>query len=149
MNSTINCWEFILLSSRITIAALRRAIQSLPSDPPKVDPKVWYCTQKQHWLGWLRYYHGPGAYGRKNQVRRDARFAYNHVVNPYLLSWLVKASGAPAPIVASVNRLCSRHASFMTRSGAIRAVVPWEMIERKLWPLGRKRREAGDVQQRG
>ena len=42
------------------IAAIRR----LPADPPYGDPNVWYPNQKEHWLGWLREYDGPGAYDR-------------------------------------------------------------------------------------
>ena len=36
-------------------------------------PEVWYHTQKEHLLGWLKAYDGPGAYGRK-QWNRDAQF---------------------------------------------------------------------------
>ena len=39
---------------------------------------AWYTSQKQHWLGWLRDYSGPGAYGRKAKAARGARFVYNH-----------------------------------------------------------------------
>jgi hypothetical protein len=39
--------------------------------------KVWYSTQKEHWLGWLKEYDGPGYYGRKKR-HRSAEFAYNH-----------------------------------------------------------------------
>lgn len=45
-------------------------------------PGVWYRTQKEHWLGWLRDYDCPGAYGRKVTGGRDSHFVYNHVVNP-------------------------------------------------------------------
>lgn len=27
--------------------------------------RVWYTSQKEHWLGWLSEYDGPGAYDRK------------------------------------------------------------------------------------
>lgn len=73
----------------VSISNLMRAIERLPSDKPVMDPKKWYKTQKEHWLGWLREYHGPSAYGRKNGRRRDAKFAYNHIVEPKMLVWLV------------------------------------------------------------
>jgi hypothetical protein len=38
---------------------------------------AWYTTQKEHWLGWLSEYCGPGYYGRKNW-QRSAEFVYNH-----------------------------------------------------------------------
>lgn len=49
----------------ITIPQFIRVIRRLPSDKPIEDPHVGYDTQKQHWLGWLRGYKGPGAYGLK------------------------------------------------------------------------------------
>ena len=27
---------------------------------------VWYTSQKEHWLGWLKGYNGPGHYRRKH-----------------------------------------------------------------------------------
>src|SRR5262245_45052949 len=48
---------------------------------------VWYKTQQEHWLGWLREYSGPGAYGRGNW-KRSAEFVYNHIVNPQMLVYL-------------------------------------------------------------
>lgn len=65
----------------ISVQTFRRAIQRLPSDEPRAESGVWYLTQKQHWLRWLGGYHGPGAYGRLTGKRRDARFAYNHIVD--------------------------------------------------------------------
>jgi hypothetical protein len=58
----------------------RQAIRRLPADDPVVDPKKWYTTQKQHWVGWLGEYQGPGFYGRRTGSRRDAEYAYNHIV---------------------------------------------------------------------
>src|SRR5687768_1490863 len=58
------------------------AIRKLPTDKPVVTPGKWYLTQKEHWLGWLSGYDGPGAYGRKGGPHQDAMFAYNHIVEP-------------------------------------------------------------------
>ena len=52
---------------------------------------VWYITQKEHWLGWLSQYDGPGAYGRKTRSGRSAEFVYNHINCPPML--LVGGSG--------------------------------------------------------
>jgi hypothetical protein len=54
----------------------------------------WYSSQKEHWLGWLREYTGPGYYGRKVPTR-TAEFVYNHVVCPPMVLWLGEASGVP------------------------------------------------------
>lgn len=87
----------------ISVAMLRAAIQELPSDKPTPHPSVWYATQKEHWLGWLRYYGGPGAYGRKGGAGRDAEFAYNHIVNFQMLLWLIKAAGLPPATVRKAH----------------------------------------------
>ena len=68
-----------------TPSALRRAISKLPEDERTNSPKVWYRSQLEHWLGWLEKYDSPGAYGRKVTSGRDARFVYNHVVEPKML----------------------------------------------------------------
>jgi hypothetical protein len=68
------------MNKSIGINRFTQAIQRLPSDNPKVTPGKWYKTQKQHWLGWLKEYHGPGAYGRKTSQERDAIYDYNNIV---------------------------------------------------------------------
>jgi len=77
----------------VSIGRFIKAIQALPSDEPRVYPKKWYATQKEHWLGWLRDYHGPGAYGRRSEIRRDAEYVYNHIVEVEMLLWLIEAAG--------------------------------------------------------
>src|SRR5450755_1981595 len=51
---------------------------------------VWYRSQKEHWLGWLSEYDGPGAYGRTNS-NRSAEFTYNHINCAQMLFWLAEA----------------------------------------------------------
>jgi len=80
------------LKRTISIAQFIRVIERLPSDQAIHDPRVWYTTQKEHWLGWLHEYDGPGAYGRIPGKQRDAKFAYNHIVEPKMLLWLIEAS---------------------------------------------------------
>ena len=123
----------------MTIGAFCRIIGQLRSDRPKIVHGIWYRTQKEHWLGWLRYYHGPGAYGRKIGQRHDAKYAYNHVVNPFMLAWLVEASGLPSRRTDKVRSCCSRAGSLMARSGAIRRIVPWDEMQAALLRKDRKR----------
>lgn len=111
---------------------LRRAIAKLPEDERIVDPKVWYKSQKEHWLGWLGAYDGPGAYGRKVTSGRDARFVYNHVVNPQMLFYLVSTSGVEAAVVAEAGRYAEAGPSMMARSAWIRRHVPWDLVEAAL-----------------
>jgi hypothetical protein len=120
----------------ISIEQFRKKISKLPKDPPLVRPGIWYTTQWQHWQGWLDGYDGPGAYGRKNW-NRDAKFAYNHIVCPGLLLYLIQAIPLQQDIVATAQMAERDAKTFMAKAGAIRKVVPWEMIYQALW--GRKK----------
>ena len=93
---------------------------------------VWYSTQKEHWLGWLKEYSGPGYYGRKDW-NRDAEFVYNHIVCPPMVLWLGEASGISAALVRKA-RLAALHAkpNLSAHAAAIRRVIPWGLIEAHL-----------------
>lgn len=123
----------------VTITKFINAIRRLPSDEPIDRPGVWYRTQKEHWLGWLGNYDGPGAYGRINW-NRDAKFAYNHVVCPELLLYLIRAIPLDPETVAAAEVVAKNGKSLMEKAGAIRRVVPWEMIHQALWGENNKTR---------
>lgn len=118
----------------ITIAQLAAAIEGLPADPVIENSGVWYKTQKEHWLGWIRGYAGPGAYGRKNH-ERDAKYVYNHLVNPFMLLWLAEAANVSPELVQAAQEAQEAHAgdSLMRQAGAVRRCVPWAQIEAALW----------------
>ena len=63
------------MTKPVSIRRFRDVIKKLQSDRPRVTPGKWYKTQKEHWLGWLREYHGPGCYGRQDSTPRNARLA--------------------------------------------------------------------------
>lgn len=114
---------------------LIRAISRLPEDEPVDDPRKWYRTQKEHWLRWLSQYGGPGTYGRKGGPNRDARFVYNHIVEPKMLLWLIEAAGLdPGKVEEARRDAAEAGPSMMAKSGAIRRRVPWEDVARALWP---------------
>jgi len=117
----------------ISIRAFLSAIRVLPPDPPVHNPKKWYLTQKEHWIGWLTEYEGPGAYGRQTGVKRDAKFAYNHAVQPELLLYLARASGVDPKLVGAANLAFARGKTLMQKAGAIRAIIPWETVAAALW----------------
>lgn len=99
--------------------------------------RVWYTSQKEHWLGWLSGYHGPGYYGRQNS-RRTAEFIYNHIVCPPMVLWLAEASGIPKSSVAAAKQAAlSAKPHLPAKSAAIRKIIPWEMIEVRLDKRGR------------
>ena len=121
------------MEKEITIAQFIKAIEHLPEDAPKDDPRKWYRTQKEHWLGWLDAYDGPGAYGRKPGPKRDARFAYNHIVCPELLIYLIHAIHLRSDLVAAAEKAYETGKTMMQKSGSIRMVVPWAEIYRAMW----------------
>lgn len=119
---------------RVSIAKFISAIRALPSDMPKVTPGKWYRTQKEHWLGWLCEYRGPGAYGRTGPAAsRDARFAYNHIVEVKMLLWLAVAARVPRSRVQNARLAAVQGASLSRKSAIERKHVPWEQIYRALF----------------
>ena len=95
---------------------------------------MWYRTQKEHWLGWLKYYDTTGAYGRLPSRDRDARFAYNHIVEVKMLLWLIRAAGVSPARVQQARRAVDGVAMLQRQSAAVRRIVPWDVMEAALWP---------------
>jgi hypothetical protein len=94
---------------------------------------VWYTTQKEHWLGWLSEYDGPGAYCRKTVSGRSAEFVYNHINCPPMLLWLAEAAGVSKRNVLAAKRsaLAARR-SRGAHCSVIRKAIPWPMIEERI-----------------
>jgi hypothetical protein len=103
---------------------------------------VWYSTQKEHWLGWLKGYGGPGYYERKNW-NRDAEFVYNHIVCPPMVLWLGEASGISPILVRKAKKAAlSAKPTLPAQSAAIRRVISWVSIEEKIeGAIGKASRE--------
>ena len=59
---------------------------------------TWYRSQKEHWVGWLGEYDGPGFYGRRNWDR-SAAFVYNHINCAPMVLWLAEALGIPKTVL--------------------------------------------------
>jgi hypothetical protein len=121
---------------QISIKEFIKAIKPLPEDEKKEQEGVWYLSQKEHWLGWLGDYLGPGAYGRKNW-NRDAKFAYNHIVCPELLLYLVKAIPLRVNLIEAAENAYLSESTLMGKAGAIRKVVPWSEIYNAFWGKGK------------
>lgn len=117
---------------QISIKEFIKAIKPLPEDEKKPQEGIWYLSQKEHWLGWLGGYLGLGAYGRKNW-NRDAKFAYNHVVCPELLMYLVRAIPLRDELVDAAEIAYKSGSTMMAKAGAIRKVVPWPEIYQAFW----------------
>ena len=137
------------LSMSPTIATprdLRRCVMRLSHLSPETDrftrrwtrepaqqerAEVWYSHQKEHWLGWLREYDGPGAYGRVVR-RRSAEYVFNHVVNPQMLVWLAEAVGVPRSTIRTGVDAALAERSMPAMSRAIRRVIGWSQIAWRL-----------------
>ena len=128
----------------LTPGQLRRKIADLPAHQSlTVDYEdalrarsarlrpTWYATQKQHWLGWLSGYDGPGAYGRSNWDR-SAEFVYNHICCPPMLVWLAEAAGVPAAGVRQAIASALSRSNRGAQCAAIRHVIPWDEIEARM-----------------
>lgn len=94
---------------------------------------VWYTTQKEHWLGWLSQYEGPGAYDRKVWRGRSAKFAYNHIGCPPMLLWLAEAGVIPrTQVLAAKRHALSTARTRATHCAVLRSILPWSLIEARL-----------------
>jgi hypothetical protein len=107
----------------------------------EANARAWYSSQKEHWLGWLAEYDGPGAYGRKSWRGKDAEFVYNHIVNPQMLVWLAEAAGASRQKLLRARRAALESGPRMqAMSAAIRRVFPFNEIEALLATCGSRQR---------
>jgi hypothetical protein len=133
----------------MNIALFRTIVSQLPAAGPRHKAleswlakdhgprKAWYSSQKEHLLGWLGEYDGPGAYGRKGAVQRDASFVYNHFQCSPGLIWLAEAVGLKdITIKLAVAEATAAGANGARQCAAVRRVIPWNEIEAKLWKIG-------------
>lgn len=129
----------------MTPQQLRARIRKLDEDQPLVarfedairkrksrEKDVWYSSQKEHWLGWLNEYDGPGYYGRETWDV-TAETVYNRVVNPAMVLWLGAAAGVPrARVLKAIEAALAAKPSMSSQSGAIRKVIPWSLIAQRI-----------------
>lgn len=90
---------------------------------------TWYATQREHLLGWLSEYDGPGYYGRSNW-NRSAEFVYNHIQCAPGLLWLAEAAGVPRfALVKAKKAVLAAGKNSAAQAGALRRVLPWPLVE--------------------
>jgi hypothetical protein len=86
-----------------------QVIRRLPTDksvPDRTPGYNNYNTQKDHWLGWLDPSAGTGSYPRRTAKDCDARYVYNHIVEPKML-WLIAAAGVSPELLNSAEQATS------------------------------------------
>jgi len=107
-----------------------QAIRRLPSDEPVTNQPGYnnYTTQKDHWLGWLDPNSETGTYPRRSRPDRNAKYVYNHIVEPKMLLWLISAAGVNQELVQAANKAANGESSLASKSAAIRKNVPWSEI---------------------
>jgi hypothetical protein len=137
----------------VTPEDLRRHILKLPVTAPLSEAfeaelsktteslrKAWYSDQREHWLGWLKEYDGPGYYGRADWDV-DAKTVYNRVGNPAMVLWLGEAAGVSTKrLKEAAAKALDLRGSFPRQCGAIREVIPWILIEEHLVQKTKSRR---------
>jgi hypothetical protein len=97
------------------------------------DQGVWYSSQKEHWMGWLAEYDGPGAYDRKNWSGRTAEFVYNHIACPPMLLWLAEAAGVSrTKLLAAKCTALSAGRNRVSHCASIRKTISWPNVEERL-----------------
>jgi len=93
------------------------------------DP--WYKSQKEHWLGWLKDYDGPGFYNRKTHAGRDAKYIYNHIMCSPMLLYLPEALGVETNLVQKAFHavIKSNNSRMARQCGLIRKTIPFKTFE--------------------
>lgn len=113
-------------------STLLRIIRKLPTRAPLTDgwwpPYMLRMPNRQHWLGWLEEYDGPGHYRRRSWRNRDARFVYNHLHCPPMLCWLAEHAGVSPGILALAYQAAGRAFNDTSGAAAFRKQVPWNTV---------------------
>jgi hypothetical protein len=129
----------------MVIGELIRIVESLPSytsmwqnfetvwSARYVRNKIpWYEHQKEHLLGWLAEYGGPGGYNRQGGQGRDARFFYNHFQCVPGLVWFAEAAGIYVRLEKGSSLALGAGPNFARQSALFRKAVTWETIEKAI-----------------
>ncbi|MGQ5490718.1 hypothetical protein ACUH78_17890 [Thauera sp. ZXT1-4] len=115
-----------------------KKISNLPSDKPvayRTPGYNNYMTQKDHWLGWIDPNSNTGTYQRASRPDRDARYVYNHIMEPKMLLWLASASGVNSGVIEEAMLASENASSFASRSAAVRKIIPWAVVSAALSAL--------------
>jgi hypothetical protein len=117
---------------------LRDVLARLPARQPLTDAllgegyREGKRSERDHVLGWLAEYQGPGYYGRQG-LDRTARQFYQGFQDAFGLLWVAEALGVEEAVlsrgVAAIRATPGRPAS---RAAAFRRVCPWELVEARV-----------------
>lgn len=111
-----------------SIRELLTAVRRLPATMPDSDrlSKGSYASHKEHWIGWLSEYDGPGFYDRSNW-KVDARTVYQRLNNGHMIVWLNEAAGEdPSLIRRTIREMKQGGPRKQTIAKIARSFLPWE-----------------------
>lgn len=144
VDGKLNLWRWEHRDAGMTPRQLLRRVQRLDVDAPVAELldrqlakrgerfQAGYDSQKDHWLGWLREYDGPGYYGRETWAR-NAAFVYQHIQCAPMLLWLAEAAGIARPLLqAARDAVLSAAPRNAARCRALREIIPWVEVETAL-----------------
>ncbi|WP_170339676.1 hypothetical protein [Ruegeria arenilitoris] len=97
--------------------------------------RAWYANQKEHWIGWLADYEGPGAYVKVPNGNVAAENVYRRMVCTPAIFWLVVQSasiGRTATQALVTSILADPNAAMARHSAWIRRTVPWDSVQSAL-----------------
>ena len=109
--------------------------QKLESHPLlAINRDPWYKSQKEHWLGWLGDYDGPGFYQRKTHAGRDAKYIYNHIMCSPMLLYLPEAIGVSTELIKKAydEVIKTNDPKMAKQCRTIRTIIPFELVEKEL-----------------
>jgi hypothetical protein len=120
-----------------SILEMLTAVRRMPSTMPQSERfyKSGYDTHKDHWVGWLGAYNGPGYYSRSNW-ERDARYVYQHLNCGPMIVWLNEAAGErQTTIRAAIAAMLRAGPRAQTEAKVVRSFLPWERAALLLFGL--------------
>ena len=90
-----------------------------------------YLDRESHYLWGKRYL--LEVVERVPNKKRDAKFAYNHIVEPKMLAWLIEASGTRPELASAIHGIMASSSSMQRKSSGIRKLVPWTDLAKILF----------------
>ncbi len=115
-----------------------RFLSKLDPHPPisaKHEPEwqehgVWYSSQKEHVMGWMRAQmtHGGETSYHRDNLNISARTSYNHWNNPGMALWLAEALSEDPEKVRAADEEAYNEPNKRRRSGIVRKHFPFDRI---------------------
>ena len=110
-------------------------LEAHPAVAEKYEPdwqhrNVWYKSQKQHVMGWMRAQmtHGGDTSYHRDNLNISARTSYNHWNNPGMALWLLAALGERDEAVINAAEEAYNEPNVRRRSGIVRKHFPFDRV---------------------